>query len=148
MQQCCIYSVCMTYEHILEKIRTCGGRISPVRSVIIRNLLSQDCLISYDDILIDLKKHKLTPNRSTIFRELRFLVHHNIIHKHMISDDAYYEIPRDHHHHLICLACEKITKILMHDHLVCESAKIAHKNQFVITGHSVEFYGYCTHCRT
>lgn len=138
----------MLYANILNKIRDCGGRISPVREAIIHILLAQECLLSHHDLIVSLKKKGLTPDRSTIFREIRFLTQHHIIHKHMITEESYYEIPHDHHHHLICLACEKITKILMRDHLICATQEIARKNHFAITGHVVEFYGYCAKCRT
>ncbi|MFA5986266.1 MAG: transcriptional repressor [Parcubacteria group bacterium] len=137
----------MNLDLILTKVRACGGRISPVRKAIIHSLLTKDCLVSHANIVTQLKKHHLTPDRSTIFRELRFLTAHNIICKSTIADVDYYEIPHDHHHHLICLHCDKITKVVMKDHIKCTSAHIARKNHFTITGHSLEFYGYCAQCR-
>ena len=146
--------------------------------------------ISINDKLF-LKKMKLEPNRSTIYRELKFLVANNIIVKNIISGISYYEISPSyrnfqfnslearktkkegyiynknsshnqgcssqlnqgcshqdhHHHHLICLKCNKIIKVEMTNQLVIEEKRLAKKNNFNIVNHSLDFYGYCQKCQ-
>ena len=75
----------MNKDNIYKTIRAKGGRISKVRKALVEILLGSDCLMSQSEILIYLKKQKINPNRSTIFRELLFLAKNNIIIKNNIS---------------------------------------------------------------
>jgi Fe2+ or Zn2+ uptake regulation protein len=137
----------MSIDTIFKKIRACGGRISKIRKEIIRTLLENDCLTSQADILARLRDLRMEPNRSTIFRELLFLTKHNIVLKSTILGTDYYEIPQEHHHHLVCVNCNSITKVKIGNHLERQEKEIAKQNQFNITSHSLEFYGYCHNCR-
>lgn len=157
----------MNKELIYKNIRVKGGRITKFRQTLIEILLTEDCLISLAGLLVALKKRKLEPNRSTIYRELKFLAENNIIIKNIISGANYYEISpayrnfnnspcssnqkssnKDHHHHhLICLKCNKIIKVEMLNQLKKEEARLAEKNKFSIVNHSLDFYGYCPKCQ-
>lgn len=139
----------MNKDHIYESIRARGGRITKIRKEILEILSSRDCLLSQTDLLLFLKKKALLPNRSTIFRELLFLVKNNIAVKNTISGVDYYEIPHGHHHHhLICLKCRAISKVEIDDHLKRQTKQIASLNKFEIINHSLEFYGYCRKCQS
>ena len=138
----------MNIEPIIKNIRTQGGRITKVRKLIIQILLDSNCLLSRIDILVKLKKQKIKPNRSTIFRELTFLTQHQIILKNTIADVDYYEIAKEHHHHLVCLNCNSIKKVSLAYHLTDQEKQIAKQNQFNIINHTLEFYGYCHNCQT
>lgn len=82
----------MNKEIIYQNIRAQGGRITKIRSALIKIILEDDCLISSSKLLLYLKKSKLEPNRSTIYRELQFLSKNNIITKNIIAGNNYYEI--------------------------------------------------------
>jgi Fe2+ or Zn2+ uptake regulation protein len=131
------------YKHIHLK----GKRITKIRKKIVQILSETNCLMTQTDILTALHKAQLHPNRSTIFRELQFLTENNIVMKSTISNTDYFEIPQDHHHHLICLKCHAITKIDIGNHLQSQEKKIAKQFKYTITNHSLEFYGYCRHCQ-
>ena len=135
-------------EKIFSAIRAKGGRITKIRREIIRILSDTDCLSSQMAILSQLEKAGIEPDRSTIFRELQFLSQNNFILKNTISGTAYYEIPDKHHHHLICLKCHTIKKVELGSHLEEKEKQLAKKNQFIITNHSLEFYGYCQRCHS
>ena len=137
----------MTQETIFSAIRAGGGRITKIRREIICLLTRANCFQSQADILTKLKESHLEPDRSTIFRELQFLSNNRFIIKNILSGKAYYEIPRDHHHHLICLKCRSVKKVHMKNHLKKQESRIAKDSQFSITGHSLEFYGYCRNCQ-
>lgn len=132
---------------IYQKIRTKGGRLTKIRKAIIDILLKQNCFLSNAEIVIRLNRLKLHPDRSTIFRELGYLVKNQIIIKTVISGINYFEITQDHHHHLICLDCESIVRVDMGNHLEKQEKLIARQNNFKITGHSLEFYGRCRNCK-
>jgi Fur family ferric uptake transcriptional regulator len=133
--------------HVLYKtIKDKGGRLTKTRKAILETLANAHCLMSEADIRNILNKKSIVPNRSTLFRELKFLVTHAIVVKNSISGTDYYEIPHDHHHHLVCLGCNSIDKVEIGNHLEKQEQEIAKKNDFTITNHSLEFYGYCKDC--
>lgn len=156
---------------IYQNIKAQGGRLTRLRQALIEIMLKEDCLISSSKFLLCLKKTKLEPNRSTIYRELKFLVANNIIVKNIISGLSYYEISPSyrsfeinlpeacktknhasshkdhHHHHLICLKCNKIIKVELENQLIKQEQKLAEKTNFNIVNHSLDFYGYCRKCQ-
>ena len=145
MQQCC--NKYMQEKDIFEKIREQGGRITTIRKKILRILSEKGCLVSQEKILANLKKQNQKPNRSTIFRELLFLTKNNIVLKNTISGIDYYEIPHEHHHHIVCLKCKSIKKIDIGNCLEKQEKLVEKRNNFIIINHSLEFYGYCHKCR-
>jgi Fur family ferric uptake transcriptional regulator len=94
-----------------------------------------------------LKAKNIKPDRSTVYRELQSLTKNNIIIKSTILDVDYYEIPQDHHHHLVCLNCQQISSVKMDNHLEEQEKILAKQNKFSIVSHSLEFYGYCHECQ-
>jgi Fur family ferric uptake transcriptional regulator len=98
-------------------------------------------------LISHLKEKEINPNRSTIYRELQLLTEKGIITKNTILGVNYFEMPKDHHHHLVCLGCHKIKKVNIGNHLENQEKKLAKKNKFYITNHSLEFYGYCHSCQ-
>jgi Fur family ferric uptake transcriptional regulator len=108
---------------------------------------NEECLISSNDLLSQLKMLNVNPNRSTIYRELQFLTKNNVIIKNTISGVDYYEMPHDHHHHLVCMGCNSIIKVEISNHLEKQEKQIAKQNKFNIINHSLEFYGYCNKCQ-
>ncbi len=139
----------MNKDTIFQNIRNQGGRLTRLRKEIVQILVEEDCLLSSAKLLSRLNKLNLTPNRSTIFRELLFLTSKQIILKNNISGVDYYEIPceQHHHHHLVCLKCHAISKIEIEDQLAAQEKKITKQNKFRIINHSLEFYGYCRKCQ-
>lgn len=136
----------MPISQIHKIIKSSGNRLTKTRKAILEILLEKNCLLTKDEIVQKLKDKKIKPDRSTIYRELLFLAKNGIVQKNAISEKEYYEIPLAHHHHLICLNCNKVKKIEMNNHLVKEENQIAKKNKFNIVNHSLEFYGYCAKC--
>jgi Fe2+ or Zn2+ uptake regulation protein len=137
----------MTIDTIHKNIQLKGGRLTKIRREIIQILFESACLLSGADILIKLKKREIQPNRSTMYRELVFLTQNNIVIKNTIAGVDYFEIPQDHHHHLVCISCSAIQKVDIGIHLEKQEKQIARENQFKIINHSLEFYGYCRNCQ-
>lgn len=137
----------MDTEFLFKGIREKGGRVTKVRKEIVNILASGECLMSRADISDKLNKLKISPDRSTLFRELIFLSNNNVLTKSTISGVDYYEISGEHHHHhLICMGCNLIKKVEMENHLEEQEKAIARENGFNIVNHSLEFYGYCSGC--
>jgi Fur family ferric uptake transcriptional regulator len=137
----------MNIETIYETIKSKGKRLSKARKAIIEILFQSPCLLSTSDILAKLKSRKIQPDRSTMYRELLFLAKNNIITKETIAEKDYFELPTDHHHHLVCTSCNAIKKVVIGKHLHKEEKQLEKDNEFVITNHSIEFFGLCRNCR-
>ena len=137
----------MNKNIIYKNIRIQGGRVTKIRKKIVKILSDAGCLMPQTEILARLKKQGVNPNRSTIFRELLFLARKNIAVKNTISGVDYYEMPHDHHHHLVCLNCNSIEKVKIGNHLLKQEKQISKQNKFIIINHSLEFYGYCRKCQ-
>jgi len=108
--------------------------------------------VSYDNLISFLKKKKISFNRSTVFRNLNFLVKNNIIYKVNLGDrKVRYELNKknNHHHHLICQRCNKIIDFYDKrlDEVVLKIEKrLSKKNGFQIKSHQFEFFGFCQDC--
>jgi Fur family ferric uptake transcriptional regulator len=134
-------------QKIHHKIKSAGGRLTKLKKAIIEILSKECCLLSRQELIARLNKQKVNPDRSTIYRELLNLSKNSIIiHSHILGKD-YYEIPRKHHHHLICVNCRKISQIEFGHPLAKQEKLIARKNNFNIINHLLEFYGYCHACQ-
>ncbi len=137
----------MKLDAIYKKIRSKGGRLTKVRKAIIGILYESGCILSSSDIMLKLRVRQIRPNRSTMYRELVFLVQNDIVKKNTIAHKDYFELPDDHHHHLVCVGCNSIQKVVIGNHLRQHERKIEKENGFEIINHSLEFYGLCRSCR-
>ncbi|GEM_PF-301164 len=134
-------------NEIVKKIQSSGGRLTQIKKGIIGVLSEKHCLLSKKDLIAKLKAKKIQPDRSTLYRELQFLSSNGVIIKNTISGIDYYEIPTEHHHHLVCLKCHRIDKVAIGNQLEKQEKQIAKQNNFYIINHSLEFYGHCPACR-
>lgn len=132
---------------IYKTIRISGGRLTKIKKAIIDILSTSYCFLSQQELVEQLRVKKITPDRSTIYRELQFLTKNNIIIKNTIAGVNYYEIPQDHHHHLVCLSCNSISDVKIGNHLEKQEKQISKQHKFNIINHSLEFYGYCHKCQ-
>ena len=137
----------MKLSVISRKIRLKGGRLTKTRKAIVEILFDSGCLLSSSDIISRLKKRKIRPDRSTMYRELIFLAQNDIIVKNTIANKDYFELPKDHHHHLVCVDCNSIQKVIIGDHLQKQEKKIEKESHFQIISHSLDFYGRCRNCQ-
>lgn len=132
---------------IYKTIQASAGRLTKTKKAIIDVLSENHCLLAKAELVEKLETKKINPDRSTIYRELRFLTKNNVIIKNTILGIDYYEIPQDHHHHLVCMRCDSISKVEIGNHLEKQEKQIAKQNRFNIINHSLEFYGYCRKCQ-
>lgn len=144
MQYYCNSNIMKTVD---KTVQGSIGRLTKIKKAIINLLLENHCLLSRQELIDRLKAKKIYPDPSTIYRELKFLTNNGVIIKNTISGTDYYEIPKEHHHHLVCLKCKSIYMVKMDNHLEKQEEQIAKQNNFNIINHSLEFYGYCHRCQ-
>lgn len=88
---------------------------------------------------------------ATIYRTLQLLEQIGVLSKLNFDDGCNrYEFAdknnKHKHHHLICLQCEKVIEF-QEDLLEDLEKEILIRNNFLVSNHSVKFYGYCDECR-
>ena len=133
----------------IDSLRNQGYRVTKTRKAIFEIFTTTKKPLSAEGLLALLVKKDLSPNKSTIYRELDFLEKEGSIKTLQLhSDRKMYEITTlGHHHHLVCLSCEAIEDLPMENHLENYEEKILEKNSFKVTRHSLEFFGICKSCQ-
>ena len=130
-------------------ISDAGLKKTKFRLDIIELIEHSEKLLSAQDIFMKLHQNDVSVNLSTIYRTLDKLVEAKIINKVDIENESQslYEFNSDDHHHfLICKKCNKIEPIYgcpLHDY----EKQLMKETGFVITGHKIEFHGYCKSCQ-
>ena len=135
-------------EKILEDLRAKGERITKLRKALLSLLSHKHTVLSAPEILKALAKKSLTLNKTTIYREIDFLLSHKIIREVDLLDGLkrYELLDSGHHHHIVCTSCKKIECVEMHDDLCALEKKISSKYKFKIESHVLEFFGLCGNC--
>jgi len=139
----------MEKKRIINKITQAGLKNTKYRVNIISLLEKASTLLSAQDIHELLIKNKIKVNLSTVYRTLDKLTENDIINKVELEQEkqSLYEYNREEHHHfIICKNCNKIETIYncpLHDY----EQQVMKESGFQITGHKIEFYGYCKECQ-
>ena len=144
----------MKTDHILTTLKARGERLTPARRLIIELFVQQDAPVSADDIRAALTKKKVTVNKTTVYRELEFLLTAGFIRPVYLNDQRkYYElalVDNEHHHHVVCRDCGRVEDIEVEgvEKLLAPlEKKLAKKIKFADIRHSLEFFGWCGKCR-
>lgn len=131
-------------------LRTQGHKITKNRTSILEYLSSKIEPVSADAILAHIQNEHQAVNKTTIYRELFFLLEKNFIHEVEFGDGKKrYEIVlnRPHHHHIICINCRKVQDIPLEKDFENQKSKIEHITGFQLTSHMLEFFGLCKVCK-
>ena len=139
----------MSLNELLAKVRTRGGRLTKTRIAILSGFLVATKPLSPLEIISYLEDEKIKVNKTTVYRELNFLLENNLIREVRLLEGkaALYELSNEHRHHLICLKCHQI-KNLPADHQLCQQEKLINQQtDFKVLDHSLEFYGLCKKCQ-
>lgn len=103
--------------------------------------------VTAEEIFFGIREMGATTNLSTVYRTLELMEEKGLTVKTMMGDGkARYELTGDgHRHHLICIGCHKMVPI---EGCPLEelAADLGKKNNFNITGHKLELYGFCPKC--
>ncbi|OIP58405.1 MAG: hypothetical protein COZ29_01645 [Candidatus Moranbacteria bacterium CG_4_10_14_3_um_filter_45_9] len=138
-------------EEILTLLKAHHLRLTKIRRSLVDVLFQNEAPLSVQDILCKLRKIQLTVNKTTVYRALEQLQNIGIIGVVRLGDrKQYYELAfREHHHHLICLQCERVEDVDMNeDRLFAEEKKVSDERGFTILRHSLEFFGLCRRCQS
>ncbi len=133
----------------LEQLRSLGFRITNVRRGLIEIFGTTQQPLSAIQILNFLKDRSLDVNKTTVYRELDFLMANEVISELDLLDGMKrYELrhANHHHHHLVCTSCQKIQCVEMNNDLDEVESRIKSRYHFNVKVHVLEFFGLCSKC--
>jgi Fur family ferric uptake transcriptional regulator len=123
--------------------------MTKVRAAIIQILSRQDLPLGAADLMMAMRKVGLRPNKTTIYRELTFLMEAGLVAEVDLGErkKRYESGSKGHHHHLVCLKCRTIEELEMDAHLTDQENEIEKAHDFQVLRHALEFYGLCRRCQ-
>lgn len=137
-------------EILKSALRTRGFKITKNRIAILEYMSLQKEPISADEILYHVQSEHQSLVKTTVYRELFFLLENNFIKEVEFGDGKKrYEIVlnRPHHHHIICRSCKRVEDIPLEKELVTQEKNIENTTGFKLTEHMLEFFGVCKNCQ-
>lgn len=140
----------MRTDPYITKLRIAGERITPIRVALIKILSNNKTPQTPQELLTELAKKGFDANKTTVYRQLETLRRFDIAREVNFTDRTKrYELADEdgHHHHLVCLQCQRIEDISFPTDLDKQEKTIWKKNKFKVLQHSLEFFGTCRVCR-
>ncbi len=136
-------------EQIIGGLRTSGERMTVARREIIRAFTRSSSPLSALAILDVLKKKDIRADRTTVYRELKFLAKKNVLRAIQFDErNRRYELaPEEHRHHLICTNCKRIDDVVLSHDLDEVEQRVKDQKKFKVERHALEFYGVCEMCQ-
>lgn len=100
---------------ILKKLRIQGFRLTKAHQTIVHLLSNSEAPLSLSDIQKNLANSNIRVDRTTVYRETLFLKDQKMICEIRLGGGkkGYKACLDDHHHHLICLHCNKVEEIVL-----------------------------------
>lgn len=122
--------------------------MTPSRQTILEIFGTATQPLTSADVLQSLSKKGQKTDKVTVYRELAFLEEQAIITPVQLNGRAkrYELVDLDHHHHLICLKCDKVEDVDVRDDFGAAEKTIKKKTGFSVQRHSLEFFGTCADC--
>ncbi len=137
-------------KQTLELLKQHGARLTKTRLAVLEIFFRHSQPFSVAEILVSLKKQGIVVNKTTVYREMEFLLEKGIVTAVFIDEKhTKYELNLGHHHHLVCRSCGNIEEVEMkeiEDLFDVVEKKLKQKMKFTNISHSLEFFGICKKC--
>jgi len=137
----------LTEQEIIHVMSQQGMRITEQRKTLARLFTEEDKSYSPKDVYDYMEQHYPGLSFDTVYRNLRMLHDLGVLEQFMLEEGVKFKLncaADQHHHHLICLDCEKTISF---DY--CPMPEIPNLPEpFRIVTHKFELYGYCQTCDT
>lgn len=139
----------MHADEAIEKLGIARHRMTKLRRAMIELLFKVPAPVSALDVESQLRENGLTANRTSIYRELDFLVAQQLISEvDFLDKTKRYELRGNGpHHHLVCTACGRVQCVDLCVDLQKAQKEIRKSWKFEVQKHVLEFYGLCAGCR-
>lgn len=133
---------------VIQGLKDKGFRITPIRQQIIEILSKSHNPFTSSDILTILHKTNEKINKTTIYREISFLLKQELLEEIDLGEGKKrYNLIKNkaHHHHMTCNSCGAIKDLPLQDNVFLQS--IEKNTKFKIQKHSFEVFGICSSCQ-
>jgi Fur family ferric uptake transcriptional regulator len=130
-------------EAIWTQLRRAGLRVTPLRRRLVRLFATSERWYSPQELSAAAEKAGLRPGRATVYRLIDALTAAGLCKSYPQPNrlTRYVFCTPEHHHHMICLDCGKVT-----DFATCKVK--APDATFTVKDHAVDFFGSCAVCRS
>jgi Fur family transcriptional regulator, ferric uptake regulator len=124
----------------VRQIRACGYKATPQRLAVLEAVAAEQ-----HQSLEGIRAGCPGVGMVTVYRTLGLLSGLGLVRRMDLGDGPRYELAEDHHHHLVCEGCGKITEF--------EQCPLDLRGlpgvcgEFQVRAHSLEVYGRCSECR-
>src|SRR5574341_342294 len=134
-------------DEIRRRFKTCGLKLTPQRAAIYKALVETTSHPTAEALHRQVTKVHPMISPNTVYYTLGVLREAGLVREvNYWHDRTRFDANMTLHHHLICLGCRRIED-LTDTALDCLTVASGGRGGFKITGHRVEFHGYCGGCR-
>jgi len=130
-------------------LREHGYKLTPQRHAVLKAIAGSHDHLTPEAIYEKARLSKPDIGLITVYRTLSLLSDLNLVCRVHASDGCrgyMMRRPTEHHHHLVCSSCGRVT-----DFAGCALAdleqRLSQETKFDISGHLLELYGRCPDCR-
>ncbi len=128
-----------------------------LRSTVYRRALTSlfqgDASFSVPALMAELEKQQLTPNKTTLYREIETLLQEGLLEQ-LPSPSGGAQLykgvkKQGHYHHVICTTCSKVLDVevpSVESAIYQTEQDLTKHTDFTISGHSLTFSGTCSNC--
>ncbi len=136
-------------DEAVAALRASGERMTVARRAMIGIISDAGMPMTAVTIFEYLKKKYPRINKTTVYRELKFLERKNIVRAMQFDErnKRYERTPEEHRHHLICTGCKRIEDVVLDHDLDAIEEKLSEQSAFKVERHALEFYGLCGECQ-
>jgi Fur family ferric uptake transcriptional regulator len=117
------------------------------------SLFQSDTSFSVPALMAELEKQQLTPNKTTLYREIETLLQEGLLEQIQAGNGGaqlYKGVKKQgHYHHIICKSCSKVLDVEVpgvESALYQTEQDLTKHTDFTISGHSLTFSGTCSSC--
>lgn len=136
------------HESRIRRIRESGNKLTHARLVVLQAIEDFNKHPTSAEVLDAVNSIDDSVGRASVFRALDLFTRLNIIRPTYVTSGTpqYVLMPDGHHHHIVCLSCERT--IEFDDCGLGDlEAELEARLGVELVGHLLEFYGICEACR-
>jgi Fur family ferric uptake transcriptional regulator len=135
------------FDAVLSSVASMVPRMTPSIRAILSVLYAASSPMPVSDILGNLASRKVAIDKVTVYRKLELFLSLGVIQEVLLSGEKkYYELASKHHHHLVCLSCDRVTDWIPDESVLKREERRLERSGFHVEYHSLEFFGVCKQC--
>jgi Fur family zinc uptake transcriptional regulator len=131
-------------ERIVRQMSEKGLRITEQRRTLVQLFADASGYLTPKDVYDYMQRSYPGLSFDTVYRNLRVMLDLGVVEQFMFEEGIKFKISCEepHHHHMICLQCEKTVPIRS-----CPMPSTDVPGGFRVVKHKFEVYGYCGECQ-